>query len=131
VTALAAAVRPRAFGSERLLAVDPGHGLVSQHAFRELPSLLSPGDLAVLNDAATLPAALRLTSHDAELRLATREPNGDFLAVALGAGTFRTPTEARGPAPSFAVGDRVRSGSLEATIVAVDPNDAALVQVRY
>lgn len=131
MTALAAAVRPRAFGSERLLSVDPAHGAISHHAFRALPSLLSPGDLAVLNDAATLPAALRLTSHDAELRLATRESNGDFLAVVLGAGTFRTPTEARGPAPRFVRGDRVKSGALEATIVGVDSEDPALVRVRF
>jgi len=131
VTALAAAVEPRAYGSERLLAVDPAQGALSHHAFRELPSLLLPGDLAVLNDAATLPAALRLTSHDAELRLATREPNGDFLAVVLGAGTFRMPTEARGPAPLLAVGERVTIDTLAGAIVGVDPVDSRLVRVRF
>jgi len=131
MSALPAAVRPRAFGSERLLAVDPLHGVISHHAFRELPALLAPGDLVVLNDAATLPSALRLTSHDAELRLATREPNGEFLAVALGPGTFRLPTEERGPVPRFAPGTRVTSGELAATVVGADADDARLVRLRF
>jgi S-adenosylmethionine:tRNA ribosyltransferase-isomerase len=33
---------------------------VSHHAFRDLPGLLSPGDLLVVNTSATLPAAVRL-----------------------------------------------------------------------
>ena len=131
MTTLAAAVGPRAYESQRLLAVDPARGAISHHAFRELPALLMPGDLAVLNDAATLPAALRLTSHDAELRLAAREANGEFLAVVLGAGTFRMPTEARGPAPRLAVGERVGVGALEAVVVAVDPAESTLVRVRF
>jgi S-adenosylmethionine:tRNA ribosyltransferase-isomerase len=131
VTALAAATRPRAFGSERLLAVDPARGELSHHPFSELPALLSPGDLAVVNDAATLPSALRLTSHDAELRLAAREPSGEFVAVALGAGTFRLPTEERGPAPRFAVGERVASGALAATITAVDRDEPRLVRLVF
>jgi S-adenosylmethionine:tRNA ribosyltransferase-isomerase len=131
VTALAAARRPRAFGSERLLAIDAARGVVSHHRFAELPALLRPGDLMVVNDAATLPSALRLTSHDAELRLAAREPNGEFVAVVLGPGTFRLPTEARDPAPSFAAGEHVASGGLMATITGVDRENPRLVRVRF
>ncbi|HWP07424.1 MAG TPA: S-adenosylmethionine:tRNA ribosyltransferase-isomerase [Polyangiaceae bacterium] len=131
MTALAPATRPRAFGSERLLAVDPARGVLTHHRFAELPALLTPGDLVVVNDAATLPSALCLTSHDAELRLAAREPSGEFVAVALGAGTFRLPTEARGPAPSFTVGERVASGALMATITAVDRDEPRLLRVRF
>lgn len=131
MTALRAAVAPRAFGSERLLAIDPVREAISHHAFRQLPDLLAVGDLIVLNDAATLPSSLRLTSHDAELRLAGREPNGEFLAVVLGAGTFRVPTEERGPSPAFAPGTRVTSGELAATIVGIDRDDARLVRVRF
>ena len=40
----------------RLLAVRPG--AVSGHRFRDLPDLLSPGDLLVVNTSATLPARL-------------------------------------------------------------------------
>jgi len=131
VNALAAATRPRGFGSERLLEVDPRRGVLAHHAFAALPALLTPGDLVVVNDAATLPSALRLTSHDAELRLAAREPSGVFIAVALGAGTFRLPTEERGQPPTFAVGERVASGALVGTITGVDSEDPRLVRVRF
>jgi S-adenosylmethionine:tRNA ribosyltransferase-isomerase len=40
----------------RLMAVRPGR--VSHHAFRDLPDLLEPGDLVVVNTSATLPARL-------------------------------------------------------------------------
>jgi len=85
----------------------------------------------VVNDAATLPAALRLTSHDAELRLAAHAPNGEFFAVVLGAGTWRTPTERRGPAPALRVGERVASGALTGVITHVDAEGAELVRVRF
>jgi S-adenosylmethionine:tRNA ribosyltransferase-isomerase len=35
-------------------------GEVSEHAFRDLPELLRPGDLLVVNNSATLPAAVQL-----------------------------------------------------------------------
>jgi S-adenosylmethionine:tRNA ribosyltransferase-isomerase len=131
MTALAPAVSPRARGSERLLVVDPVAGGVRHLRIAGLPELLRPGDLVVVNDAATLPASLRLTSHDAELRLAAHAPDGGFLAVVLGAGSWRTPTEARGPAPRLAVGERLTSGSLTATVMAVDADNPELVRVRF
>jgi S-adenosylmethionine:tRNA ribosyltransferase-isomerase len=42
----------------RLLVVDRATGALSHHHFRELPELLSPGDLLVLNDTRVLPARL-------------------------------------------------------------------------
>ncbi|GIH90891.1 S-adenosylmethionine:tRNA ribosyltransferase-isomerase [Planobispora siamensis] len=44
----------------RLLVSDGGTGEVGHHAFTELPGLLRPGDLLVVNNSATLPAAVRL-----------------------------------------------------------------------
>lgn len=131
MTAIGPAVAPRPFGTERLLHVDPASGTVSHHAYRDLAERLRPGDLLVVNDAATLPAALPLTSHDAELRLATRESNGEFWAVVLGPGSARLPTEARGPAPRLAEGERVVSGGLAGTVVAVDGREPRLVRVRF
>jgi S-adenosylmethionine:tRNA ribosyltransferase-isomerase len=96
-----------------------------------LPEFLAAGDLVVMNDAATLPAALRLTSHDAELRLAAHAPDGAFYAVVLGTGTWRTPTENRGPAPRLEPGARVASGELTATILAIDAAEPALVTLRF
>src|SRR5215468_9819125 len=42
----------------RLLVVRRADASLSHHVFRELPELLSPGDLLVLNDTRVLPARL-------------------------------------------------------------------------
>lgn len=44
----------------RLLVSRRDTGEITHHVFADLPSLLSPGDLLVVNDSATLPAAVRL-----------------------------------------------------------------------
>ncbi|WP_432928752.1 S-adenosylmethionine:tRNA ribosyltransferase-isomerase [Microbispora sp. CA-135349] len=44
----------------RLLVSRRDTGEISHHVFADLPSLLSPGDLLVVNNSATLPAAVRL-----------------------------------------------------------------------
>ncbi|MEV7801485.1 S-adenosylmethionine:tRNA ribosyltransferase-isomerase [Microbispora sp. NPDC088329] len=44
----------------RLLVSRRDTGEISHHIFADLPSLLSPGDLLVVNNSATLPAAVRL-----------------------------------------------------------------------
>ncbi|MBI5069698.1 MAG: tRNA preQ1(34) S-adenosylmethionine ribosyltransferase-isomerase QueA [Deltaproteobacteria bacterium] len=49
-------VSPR--DASRLLAVPRGGGPLGHHAFRDLPDLLSPGDLLVANDARVVPARL-------------------------------------------------------------------------
>ncbi|HEX8132971.1 MAG TPA: S-adenosylmethionine:tRNA ribosyltransferase-isomerase, partial [Actinomycetes bacterium] len=60
----------------RLLLLDRGTGAVAHHRFDELPRLLRPGDLVVVNDSRTLPASLlgRTASGAAlEVRLAARD----------------------------------------------------------
>ncbi|HEX6469419.1 MAG TPA: S-adenosylmethionine:tRNA ribosyltransferase-isomerase [Streptosporangiaceae bacterium] len=52
--------RGRARDDVRLLVGRRGTGEVTHHAFRDLPGLLEPGDLLVVNTSATLPAAVRL-----------------------------------------------------------------------
>ncbi|WP_433330566.1 S-adenosylmethionine:tRNA ribosyltransferase-isomerase [Spirillospora sp. CA-294931] len=52
--------RGRARDGVRLLTGRRSTGEVTHHAFRELPDLLRPGDLIVVNTSATLPAAVRL-----------------------------------------------------------------------
>jgi S-adenosylmethionine:tRNA ribosyltransferase-isomerase len=69
------------------------HDLGLAHAsFRDLPQFLEPGDLLVVNNSATLPAALdgRLGGRPVELRLSTPAPlrAGTYWAVEL-----RLPTE--------------------------------------
>jgi S-adenosylmethionine:tRNA ribosyltransferase-isomerase len=122
---------PRAPLGERLLHVDPRARSVADRRISELPSLLRAGDLLVVNDAATLPASLRLTSHDAELRLLARERDGTFYAVAFGAGDLRTRTEDRPAPPSFSRGCVLAFGELRASVVAVDPEEPRLLRVRF
>ena len=125
------AAQPRAPLAERLLHVDPGAHSFADHSFSELPSLLRRGDLVVVNDAATLPASLRLDNMDAEIRLLSHETDGTFRAVAFGAGDFRTKTEDRVPPPPFAMGSVLSFGALRARVVGVDANEPRLVRLRF
>jgi len=61
---------------------------VSHHAFADLPGLLLPGDLLVVNNSATLPAAVAVTAPPALLapagplsvHFSTALPDGQWLA---------------------------------------------------
>ena len=120
----------------RLLVLEATTGRVIDRAIGDLPELLQPGDLLVLNDAATLPASLHALTGggDAvELRL-TGPCDGDLWpAVLLGAGDWRTRTEDRPAPPPLAPGDRlaISGGVLAATIVSHAPLSPRLVQVRF
>jgi S-adenosylmethionine:tRNA ribosyltransferase-isomerase len=128
---LAPARGPRAPLAERLLHIDPTARSFADHPIAALPSLFRPGDLLVVNDAATLPASLRLTSHDAEIRLLARDEDGTFRAVLFGAGDFRTKTEDRPQPARFARGSVLAFGELRASVVEVDPNEPRLVRLRF
>jgi S-adenosylmethionine:tRNA ribosyltransferase-isomerase len=73
----------------RLLVGRRADGSLTHACFRDLPEFLEPGDLLVINDSATLPAAVAATRPDgsaAELRLATpapRLPGGEWWVVEL------------------------------------------------
>ncbi|MBB6092668.1 S-adenosylmethionine:tRNA ribosyltransferase-isomerase [Povalibacter uvarum] len=93
-----------------------------------LIDLLEAGDLVVANDAATMPASLQgvhaPTRSPIELRLAGRrslasEDLHRFIAVAFGAGDYRTRTEHRAAPPHFDVGDVLELGPLTAHVEAV------------
>ena len=99
----------------------------------------SPGDLVVANDAATLPASLSgqhlASGATIELRLAVRrslaaDDVGCFLAVAFGAGDWRTRTEDRSPPPRLAAGDALSLGPLTATVVRVVA-PPRLIELRF
>jgi len=49
---------PEERGSSRMLCLDPETGARSDRSFRDLPGLLSPGDLLVFNDTRVIPARL-------------------------------------------------------------------------
>jgi S-adenosylmethionine:tRNA ribosyltransferase-isomerase len=89
---LAAHEPPEARGAGRddvhLLVSRTQAGGLSHHAFAELPDLLLPGDLLVVNNSATLPAAVAVDGQLA-VHFSTAMPEGDWL-VELRAGHGQT-----------------------------------------
>ena len=52
---------PAVRGASRMLTLDRHTGVFADHTFAELPSLLQPGDLLVMNDSRVIPARLFAT----------------------------------------------------------------------
>jgi S-adenosylmethionine:tRNA ribosyltransferase-isomerase len=82
--ALEAAEPPEARGlardEVRLMVATRSDGRIAHASFRDLPELLSPGDLLVVNVSATLPAAIAATRADgsaARVHFSTRAPRLD------------------------------------------------------
>ncbi|MBB4568936.1 S-adenosylmethionine:tRNA ribosyltransferase-isomerase [Rhizobium leucaenae] len=122
--------------SAKLLVVE-ADGTMRHLPRSSLAALFNPGDLVVANDAATLPASLRgthIASGEAiEIRLAGWLSLSDptrFLAIAFGAGDYRTRTEDRLPPPALAMGDRLRLGPLEAGVERL-LDHPRLVELRF
>jgi len=74
-------------GDSRLLLVEPGRGAVAERVFRDLPEVLRPGDLLVLNESRVLPARLQTVRVDSggRVELLLVRPVGDartWLAMA-------------------------------------------------
>ena len=123
----------------RLLVVDRADGSVAHHRFHELPRLLEPGDLLVVNDSRTLPASL--LGHTAagvpvEVRLAAREAER-WAALVLGVPAGGTdpalvPTDQRPAAPALAAGARLEfAGGLEATVLGRHEEARPLVWLAF
>jgi len=98
---------------------------VRDRLFVDLPDLLEPGDLLVLNDAATLPGSLR--GDGIELRLLGFDHRG-WRAVLFGEGDWRDNTDHRPAPPSVEV---FKVGDLEVSIVDRDPRTPRLVTVTF
>ena len=95
----------------RLLHVLPGGGL-EDRAFRELPALLRPGDLLVVNDTRVRRARLRGLDdggREVELLVLAREDGGAYQCLAR-------PARLAPPGAVVRIGD-----DLSATVVAVSP----------
>jgi len=120
---------------ERLLHVDPVRGTLVDRSVEALVELLRPGDLLVVNDAATLPASLTGCTgrgEPIEIRLAGEESDGTWRTVAFGAGDWRTPTESRPPPPLLFPGDALRLGpGLRARVTALSELSSRLLWVRF
>lgn len=141
----APATRPRDRAATRLLSV--GAGRHRDGMLADLPDQLRPGDLVVLNDAATLPASLRVhdpawvsdprtsTPPTLELRLAEApDARGRARAVLFGAGSWRHRTEDRPAPPHLRPGARlvaVEVPALVAHVEAVDALSPRLLHVRF
>ena len=131
-TPIAPARAPQSgFQSERLLVIDPLTRRFGDYRIGELPRLLGAGDLLVVNDAATIPASLRVDA-ELELRLLSAENDGTFRAIALGSGDFRQATEARGTPRLLAPGERLVFGpDLATRVVSVDAQEGRLTRLRF
>jgi S-adenosylmethionine:tRNA ribosyltransferase-isomerase len=123
---------PRA---DRLLRIDPAAGTWRDARLGDLPVELLPGDLLVVNDAATLPASLRgrgPAGEEMELRLAGQAEDGCWWAVLFGAGDWRTRTEDRLSPARLRPGDRMAIGpDLAAVVRRVDEASPRLVAVAF
>ena len=121
--------------SERLLTIDPQSGAVRDRRVVELGSMLRPGDLLVVNDAATFPASLQAWTSDRqpiEVRLLPRDNDAAWTAVLFGAGDWRTPTEHRPPPPRLRAGDRiVFDDTIQATVRDVDSRTPRRVRLAF
>jgi len=129
----------------RLLLLDRGTGAVAHHRFDELPRLLRPGDLVVVNDSRTLPASLlgRTAGGAAlEVRLAARAPGGPGdaggrwaalpLGVPAGGDPALVPTDARPAPPPLPPGERlVFGGGLTATVLGRHDEAPPLVWLAF
>src|SRR4051794_4346749 len=118
--------------AQRLLLVDPQAGSYAHRQMGDLPDLVAPGDLVVVNDAATLPAALRAPGRDLEIRLVRRgKTDSEWTAVLFGRGDFRIPTEQREAPPALERGARLALGEgLEAEVVRVDDEFPRMIELR-
>jgi S-adenosylmethionine:tRNA-ribosyltransferase-isomerase (queuine synthetase) len=62
----------------RMLVSRRSSGEITHHAFRDLPDLLLPGDLLVINNSGTLPAQVR-AGHGLAVHFSSPLPDGDWL----------------------------------------------------
>jgi S-adenosylmethionine:tRNA ribosyltransferase-isomerase len=122
----------------RLLVVDPAARSFGETRTTALPRLMAPGDLLVVNDAATLPASLHgrdQAGRPVEARLAAEAGDdaggAHYWAALLGAGDWRQRTEDRAPPPPVAPGDGLMFGRLGARVVARSPLSPRLVSLRF
>lgn len=126
---MTAATMPRPARCSRLMVIDEPP---DDRHFADLPDLVAPGDLLVVNDAFTLPASLsgRVGADDVEIRLVEPPEDGRAWAVVFGAGTWRTPTERRLAPPPLDPHDTIEVGPCALQVRARHPTHPRLVQVE-
>lgn len=73
-----AEVRGASRADVRMLVSDKASGAVAHHHFEDLPALIRPGDLLVVNNSATLPASVP-TKHGWRVHFSSTRPDGSWL----------------------------------------------------
>jgi len=129
-----AARAPRADKTNvKLLVVKDGE--IEDSSIERLADHLRPGDLLVVNDAATLPASLQARdarNNQVEIRLTTQLDERVWQAAVFGAGDWRTPTENRPPPPRFAEGEEILIASdFRATVRGEDQLSERLLYLEF
>jgi S-adenosylmethionine:tRNA ribosyltransferase-isomerase len=113
----------------RLLVVDPEHGTQRDLAIAALPDLLGPGDLLVINDAATLPAVLFGEVHGVDIEVRLAGPPELGLAVLFGPGDWRDDTDTRPAPPIVQAGDILALQGGDVPVVEVSELSPRLVRI--
>ncbi len=114
----------------RLLIIDPHTGSWQDAAVADLALCFEPGDVLVVNDAATLPASLHGTTAGAPIELRLAGPPESGWAVLFGAGDWRQDTDTRPAPPPVQVGDRLRLRGGDVSVLEVSPRSPRLVRVE-
>ena len=125
-----AAIRP---GNNAKLMVVRNH-TIEHSSIESLVNHLEPGDVVVVNDAATFPASLECRTDDGsqfEVRLLSEMSDGRWTGVTLGRGDWRTPTELREPPPQLEKGHRVWFDRVEAVVTDVSATSERLVSLDF
>jgi S-adenosylmethionine:tRNA ribosyltransferase-isomerase len=131
-----AARRPRADRREqKLLAIDRRRGDFSVRSFDALGELLRPGDLLVVNDAATLPASLRARLADGreiEVRLLHESSESSWQAVLFDGGNWRQDTRLRLAPPQLDLDAALEfQGGLRARVAEISTASPRLVRLEF
>ncbi len=109
----------------RLLRVHPSDGAVSHHGIGDLPGLLLPGDVLVINDSRVLPARLRLVKLGSggvveALVVSGWDGRGVWHALLSGAAVrpgVRLAAESAPGVPVFEVGERASGGGWKLALI--------------
>ena len=121
--------------SAGLIWAQRGGGEIHALALGELTQLFRPGDLLLLNDAATLPASFfgKIERGDAvELRLLSEHRDGQWTAILFGDGDWREPTENRAPPQEVRFGDTLTfSEALQGRVIGISDLSKRLIQIRF
>ncbi len=97
---------PERRGQSRLMVLDRANQSVTHHSFSELPDLLWPGELVVLNDTRVIPARIHLPDRSAEI----------LLLEQIDATTWRSLVR---PGRWFSVGRRFALGGINGEVLGI------------